>query len=327
MSERTRRRGIALLGTVLAVLLAPSPALAGISPIVPPEDGALGYRSGLEPGSTLAGFTLPMDWSQREAVCPTPDDAAHLVLRQSPTSYPDLCPGDVSEAVAHLQRLLTEKRLYRGPITSEFDRATQYAVWTFHKIIGPSHSDPRTARAEWIADPPPDDWTTQDWLMLEAFQPTPPKYRAAQPDRVEVDIGHQVLYLIHDDEVEAIIPVSTGAGYGERGCTSTDGCNNRVTPRTERMPNGSSFYTEHAYGRGWSPLPGAWSIYKAIFYKGQFGEWNYGIHGYRQVPNYPASHGCTRVTVWDMDYLRPSTGRDAPDARVWVGMPIHLWDA
>jgi hypothetical protein len=121
------------------------------------------------------------------------------------------------------------------------------------------------------------------------------------------------------------MPVSTGNGFGERGCISLD-CDRTVTPRTERLPEGSVFYTEHAFGSGWSPLEGGWSIYKAIFYRGQYGEWNYGLHGYRNVPNYPASHGCTRLTMWDMDYLRPSFKSKAPDSRVRVGMVIHVWD-
>jgi lipoprotein-anchoring transpeptidase ErfK/SrfK len=29
----------------------------------------------------------------------------------------------------------------------------------------------------------------------------------------------------------------------------------------------------------------------------------YAIHGSPSVPNYPASHGCIRVTMWDMDLL------------------------
>ena len=29
----------------------------------------------------------------------------------------------------------------------------------------------------------------------------------------------------------------------------------------------------------------------------------YAIHGSPSVPNYPASHGCIRVTMWDMDNL------------------------
>ncbi len=29
----------------------------------------------------------------------------------------------------------------------------------------------------------------------------------------------------------------------------------------------------------------------------------FAIHGSPSVPNYPASHGCIRVTMWDMDLL------------------------
>ena len=312
---------------LLAVGIAPAPAAEApdFSDPVPPRPTR--YFNGLEPGTMLGGVMLPVDWSQRVSPCPSDPDAAHLQLRVAPTMRPPLCPGDESEAVIHLQRLLTEKRLYRSEITGVFDMKTQYAVWAFHKIVGPAHANPRTAVREWLDDPPPDDWTAEDWAMLEAFEPRPPKLRTDQPDRVETDIGHQVLYVIHGDEVIAIMPVSTGRGGGEVGCRSAEGCDRVwVTPRTERLEQGSTFYTEHTYGRGWSPLPGAWSIYKAIFYYGQYHEWNYGLHGYRQVPNYPASHGCTRITVWDMDYLRPTTARNAPDSLVWTGMVIHVWD-
>lgn len=312
---------------LLAVGIAPAPATAppDFTDPVPPRP--VRYFNGLEPGTMLGGVMLPVDWSQRVSPCPSPPDSSHLQLRVAPTMQPPLCPGDESEAVIHLQQLLTEKKLYRSEITGVFDLKTQYAVWTFHKIVGPAHPDPRSAVREWLDNPPPDDWTEQDWVMLEAFEPRPPKERTGQPDRVETDIGHQVLYLIHDDAVVAIMPVSTGRGGGEVGCRQAEGCNRVwVTPRTEKLEQGSVFYTEHGYARGWSPLPGNWSIYKAIFYYGQYREWNYGIHGYRQVPNYPASHGCTRLTVWDMDFLRPSTDRGAPDSRVWPGMTIHVWD-
>jgi lipoprotein-anchoring transpeptidase ErfK/SrfK len=327
----TRILSIVSVTVLLIFVLAPA-AAAGIPQsgdlLLPrPVDPRLGYVNGLEPGTMLGGVSLPVDWSRRVSPCPSDPEAAHFQTRVAPTMRPPLCPGDVSEAVVNLQILLREKKLYREPISGVFDEKTQYAVFAFHKIVGPAHSDPGTAVGEWLADPPPGDWTPEDWEMLEAFAPQPPKARIDQPDRVEVDIGHQVVYLIEGDEVVAIMPISTGKGSGERGCTGTTGCTRNVTPRTENLSRGSVFYTEHAYGRGWSPLPGAWSIYKAIFYSGQYREANYGLHGYRQVPNYPASHGCIRLTVWDMDFLRPSVARSAPDSRVWTGMTIHVWDA
>jgi len=310
-SHRIRRLATVLAG-LLVVSLVPSAALAGVG-------GPAPYSNGLHPGSTLAGRTLPIDWSTRRDPCELPD-----YLRQEG----DLCPGDTSWQVFTLQLLLRERMLFRSEVTGVYDEATRYAVFTFHKITGPAHTDPRTARAEWIDNPPPDNWIADDWEMLRAFVPLPPTLREDQPDRVEVDIGHQVLYLIEGGRVAAIIPVSTGAGRGTVGCR-VEGCGASVTPRTAKLEEGSTFYGQHSYGRGWSPRPADWSIYKAIFYRGQYGEWNYAIHGYRQVPNYPASHGCIRVTPWDMDFLRPwapEGGYDEDGARVRVGMTIHVWD-
>jgi N-acetylmuramoyl-L-alanine amidase len=317
---------VAATAALLVVALAPGVASAGAGAGSRHDaDLPFSYRSGL-PGTVLAGFTLPRDWSARQSPCPRAGSRAHLPATVS--GLPPLCPGDASEAVLHLQWLLTQKRLYRGPFTGVFDEATRYAVVTFHKILGPSHSNPATAVADWLADPPPEDWDVDDWALLEAFEPRPPKHRRGQPDRVEIDIGHQVLYLIEGHQVAAIMPVSTGKGRGTVGCVE-EGCEANATPRTTRLPNGSVFNYEHRYARGWSPREGVWSIYKGIFYRGQHGEWNYGIHGYRDVPSYPASHGCIRVTLWDMDFLRPwgSDGTYAEEARAWIGMPIHVWDA
>jgi lipoprotein-anchoring transpeptidase ErfK/SrfK len=142
----------------------------------------------------------------------------------------------------------------------------------------------------------------EDWQDLLAFAPQEPKSREDQPDRVEVDIGRQVLYLILGGEIDAIVHVSTGYDPDD-------------TPRTTTLPDGGYFWYQHPYN-GWSPKPGAWSIYKFWAYKAG-SEYNYGVHGYLDVPYWPASHGCTRVHVWDADYLHP---------RIFVNMPAHVWD-
>ena len=325
----TRGSSIAITVLLVASMLSPTAALALEFPS--PDRQSFAYRSGIEPGSILVGHVLPLDWSLRESPCESDAVRYHLQVRVTRTRMPALCPGDVSEAVVYLQELLTDKKFYREAPNGIFDAQTRYAVATFHKVIGRSHSNPQTARAEWIADPPPEDWTEEDWELLLAYHPRPPKYRVDQPDRVEVDIGHQVLYLINRDEVSAIIPVSTGAGTGRRACGALE-CNASVTPRTNLLDAGSTFFQQHNYGGGWSPRDGAWSIYKAIFYRGNYGEWNYGIHGYRSVPHHPSSHGCIRVTLWDMDFLRPDDGTGAwgsyvNDSLISVGMPVHVWDA
>jgi lipoprotein-anchoring transpeptidase ErfK/SrfK len=344
MTNNARRVFVAaLMAASILVALPPQEASAGIAPPNIAQD----YSTGLEPGTSLGGLLLPRNWSLRVSPC-NPDSAPDtstarigqtattMALLTYPTPlvpapheaglYPALCPGEESEAVARLQQMLTEKKLYREPITGVYDEATRFAVVAFHKIIGPPHSNPATARGEWKLDPPPADWNYEDWLMLEAFNPRPPKSRPGQPDRVEVDIGHQVLYLIEHGQVAAIMPVSTGKGNGTRACSNLD-CTWTNTPRTDLLEGGSTFYTAHGYANGWSPRPKNWSIYKAIFYRGNYNEWNYAIHGSGNVPSYPASHGCTRITLWDMDFLRPSIPADAPDMRVYIGMSIHVWDA
>lgn len=330
--SRTLRRVI--VAVVAAALLSPSTALASADFRLfgPQADVPYVHTTGLEPGTRLAGFMLPMDWSDRPDACDSP--RATRLPDILPAPHPHLCPGDEGDDVMRLQWLLATKKLYRSELSGVYDEATRQAVVAFHKLIGPAHTDPLTAVEDWKADPPPDDWSASDWLMLEAFDPLPPKSRAGQADRIEVDIGHQVLYLIEDHQVAAIMPVSTGRGWGTRGCVHP-GCGAFVTPRTVRMDDGARFNYAHEYGGGWSTasLP----VYKGIFYVGQYGEWNYGIHGYRRVPSYPASAGCIRVTTWDMDFLRPwataedgslDRGRyDEAAARVAVGMPIHVWDA
>ncbi|MCB2222809.1 MAG: L,D-transpeptidase family protein [Actinobacteria bacterium] len=217
--------------------------------------------------------------------------------------FVDLSEGDSGPEVTRLQKTLRDRALYRGPIDGVFDREVAIAVAAYHKVIGPAYADPGTAVEQWQANPPSEALDRAEWEGLVAFTPTPPKARVDQPDRVEVDIGHQVLYLILDGEVDAIVHVSTGHDPDD-------------TPRTTSLPDGGHFWYKHPYD-GWSPKPGAWSIYKFWAYRAG-PEYNYGVHGYRDVPYYPASHGCTRVDVWEADYLH---------GRFFIDMPVHVWDA
>ena len=85
---------------------------------------------------------------------------------------------------------------------------------------------------------------------------------------IEVDQTRQVLATVQDGEVQAIFHVSTG-----KASTPThDG-------------------TFHVFSKlaGFSSL----GLYYPSFFDG-----GRAIHGWTDVPNYPASHGCVRVPYW-----------------------------
>ena len=105
--------------------------------------------------------------------------------------------------------------------------------------------------------------TPELWRRLE---------RAARPaaryagNHVEVDKARQLLFLVRGGKVVLTTHVSTGA--------------------TGNTPLGRW----HVYSKvpGWS-----WVLwYPSYFLRG------FAIHGYPEVPAYPASHGCVRVPMW-----------------------------
>jgi peptidoglycan hydrolase-like protein with peptidoglycan-binding domain len=86
-------------------------------------------------------------------------------------------------------------------------------------------------------------------------------------DHIEVDKTRQVLFVVRGGEVQLVVAVSTGA--------------------TGNTPLGRW----HVY----SKVPGynAKLMYYSSFFIGGF-----AIHGYHDVPPFPASHGCVRVPLW-----------------------------
>ena len=101
---------------------------------------------------------------------------------------------------------------------------------------------------------------------------------------VEVDKTRQVLFMVADGRVDEVVHVSTGA--------------------TGNTPVG----LWHVYSKvpGWS-----WVLwYPNYFLRG------FAIHGYPEVPAYPASHGCVRVPMWIATSLY---------ARIPYGFPIYVY--
>jgi hypothetical protein len=102
------------------------------------------------------------------------------------------------------------------------------------------------------------------WQVLAASTRPQPRYGGG--DHIEVDKTRQVLFLVRSGQVALVSHVSTGA--------------------TGNTPVG----TWHVYRKvvGWD-----WVLwYPMYFIRG------FAIHGYPDVPAYPASHGCVRIPMW-----------------------------
>jgi putative cell wall-binding protein/peptidoglycan hydrolase-like protein with peptidoglycan-binding domain len=116
---------------------------------------------------------------------------------------------------------------------------------------------------------------TKVWArLLSASQPYPSK--SGSGAWLEVNKSKQVLLWVEDGTITRTLAVSTGnADVGI------------VTP--------SQAFTVYAKSAQWDG-----PRYKPLYLRGIL-----AIHGYPSVPAYPASHGCVRVPLWDMDELFP----------------------
>jgi hypothetical protein len=109
------------------------------------------------------------------------------------------------------------------------------------------------------------------WRKLAS--PTVPKPRHKSPKfHMEIDQTRQVLFTVRNGKVENILHTSTGAGGATRDGSWT----------VHRVLAGTS-------GGG---------LYYPSYFDGLR-----AIHGWPEVPTYPASHGCARVPMWAATWI------------------------
>lgn len=112
--------------------------------------------------------------------------------------------------------------------------------------------------------------TTATWKALG--RPIKPRPRLARGSHIEVDQTRQVIFVVRKGKVRWILHTSTGAGGASR--------------------DGS--WTVHRKLEGYSPG----RLYYPSYYDGLR-----AVHGWPEVPTYPASHGCARVPMWSATWI------------------------
>lgn len=193
--------------------------------------------------------------------------------------------GDHGPWVAELQEALNRAGFRAGTPDGEFGRATLAAVYAFEKV----HDLTRDGI-----------FSATDWELLEKEVPALPA--APEQTRVEVDLDKQVLFLVQENEVALVLPISSANGETYRHSSG------RIVRAV--TPEGSYSFYKNVDGWRISYLGG---LYRPFYFSG-----GYAIHGSGSVPPYPASHGCIRVEMWDMDYLA---------GELELGMPVYVYGA
>lgn len=159
---------------------------------------------------------------------------------------------------------LSDLGYWTGPVDGVFDIGTRSALIAFQKWTGRETTGELT-----IGE-------------LEAIRiSNSPRARESGYRHVEVDLDRQVLMLVDEDGRVRVLPTSTGnnKNFTDEGQQSI-----AYTPRGR--------FLVYAKDLGWH-TGSLGSTYYANFISG-----GVAIHGSRNVPNEPASHGCIRIPMF-----------------------------
>jgi peptidoglycan hydrolase-like protein with peptidoglycan-binding domain len=188
-------------------------------------------------------------------------------VRAAPAAARTLQLGMHGLSVRELQRRLAALKYYPGAIDGNFGTDTLEAVWAFQEVQGlPGEDFVSSAMQRALAHP-------RAPRALDA---------AAGPNRIEVNLGIEVLVLYHHNKIELISHVSSGGGYYY--CSPGGGCGVAITP--------TGNYTTLSFFPGWISVPLGY-MYNSVFFIGTA----YAIHGDTDVPLEPVSHGCIRIPM------------------------------
>ena len=125
---------------------------------------------------------------------------------------------------------------------------------------------------------------------------------------VEVDKTRQLLFVVVDGKV--LWAFNTSTGNGEEYTEPDKNTPGEMVHDVALTPDGlHSFYREKP--EGW------WEGDLGQLYRPKYVVGGVAVHGSNSVPNYPASHGCVRVTVPAMDFIWDS-------GIMPLGMPVWV---
>lgn len=197
----------------------------------------------------------------------------------SPMDEPLRAVGqDDGEETVRLQERLLELGFWVQSTDGNFGLTTRQAVMAAQKYLGlPANSsvDDETAQA----------------LSSASLRP---QARSDRGTLVEIDKSLQLAFFVIDGSTEWVLNVSTGSEIPYSEPNQNDPSK---IEEGDSITDPGLFKVDRERAEGW------WdgdlgSIYRPKYFNGGI-----AVHGSGSIPNYPASHGCVRVSTPAMDWI------------------------
>jgi hypothetical protein len=211
-----------------------------------------------------------------EASLPVP---SQLVAAQPADAVDPAAPTEAD--ITRIQQRLLELGFAPGPVDGIAGPAFTDTLIAFQKL----HGLPR-------------DGKLSDAVLAALEAPVQPVPSLDHPGlHVEADLARQLLIVYADGRVVRILPISSGNGEPYRTQSG------RIVPAN--TPTGLFHFVRRIRGVHSSYLG---DLYNPLF----FTRSGYAVHGSRQVPPHPASHGCIRIPVRDSNWFFDTVPLGAP---------------
>lgn len=250
--------GLVAAATLVSTLAACGTGTAPGGPV--PVTVATSTTSVSSPSTTSSPTRTKAPAPAPSSTAPSPEAAEGTTLR----------PGDTGPRVTALQQRLTTLGYWNGTADGTYGHVTAQAVLALQKSAGLTRdgmAGPRT--------------------MAALEQGVLPTVGPGAPDRVEIDLAKQLLYVVRGGQVRWAINTSTGSGEVYR---SSHGYDAVATTSAGTFAVGRVFD-----GPEVAPLG---TLYRPRYFNGGI-----AVHGAPHIPGYPASHGCARVSNAAMDLV------------------------
>jgi peptidoglycan hydrolase-like protein with peptidoglycan-binding domain len=181
------------------------------------------------------------------------------------------------DTISALQERLDQVGFWLPDYDGSFGPVTSQAVLAFQKYLGL----PLSGQV---------DELTALLLNMDGLRTAG---QSTSGDLIEVDLTKQLLYVVRGGRTLYTVNTSTGTGAFYDEPNQKDG--GRVSGTAITPVGHFRVYTQ--WSDGWQPgVLG--ELYRPKYFTG-----GVAVHGAPRIPQFPASHGCVRVTTSFMDYV------------------------